>query len=65
MGISTQAQQFAHFLESVHAKASTPGLDLAVVRDVVDTHASASTEPEGVTYAGRGRRRRPRPVGHP
>ncbi|MFD9513385.1 alpha/beta hydrolase fold domain-containing protein [Streptomyces mirabilis] len=51
MGISTEAQQFAQFLESVRAKASTPGLDLAVVRDIVDTHASASTEPEGVTYA--------------
>ena len=35
----------------MRAKASTPGLDLAVVRDIVDTHASASTEPEGVTYA--------------
>ena len=51
MGISTEAQQFAQFLESVRAKASTPGLDLAVVRDIVDTHASASTEPEGVAYA--------------
>lgn len=44
MGISKEAQQFAQFLESVRAKASTPGLDLAVVRDIVDTHASASTE---------------------
>ncbi|MEU8849810.1 alpha/beta hydrolase fold domain-containing protein [Streptomyces sp. NPDC048564] len=51
MGISTAARQFAQFLESVRAKASTPGLDLAVVRDSVDTHVSASTEPEGVTYA--------------
>src|SRR5919106_1730467 len=51
MGISTEAQRFAQFLESVRAKASSPGLDLAVVRDIVDTHASASTEPEGVTYA--------------
>ncbi|MGW7481241.1 hypothetical protein ACWGH8_21880 [Nonomuraea muscovyensis] len=51
MGISSEAQQFAQFLESVPAKASTPGLDLAGARDIVDTHASASTEPEGVTYA--------------
>ncbi|MFE4821624.1 alpha/beta hydrolase [Streptomyces sp. NPDC056704] len=51
MGISTETQQFAQFLESVRAKASPPALDLAVVRDIVDTHASASTEPEGVTYA--------------
>jgi len=27
-----------------------PGLDLAIVRDIVETHL-ASTEPEGVTYA--------------
>lgn len=51
MGISPQAQQFAQFLESVRAKSSVPGLDLAVVRDIVETHHLASTEPEGVTYA--------------
>ncbi|HEX6355236.1 alpha/beta hydrolase [Actinophytocola sp.] len=51
MGISPEAQQFAQFLESVRAKSSTPGLDLAVVRDIVETHHLASTEPEGVTYA--------------
>ena len=28
-----------------------PGLDLAIVRDIVETHHLASTEPEGVTYA--------------
>jgi acetyl esterase/lipase len=51
MGISPQARQFAQFLESVRAKSSTPGLDLAVVRDIVETHHLASTESEGVTYA--------------
>lgn len=51
MGISPEAQQFAQFLESVRAKSSTPGLDLAIVRDIVETHHLASTEPEGVTYA--------------
>ncbi|MEU4233525.1 alpha/beta hydrolase [Nonomuraea sp. NPDC026600] len=51
MGVSTQAQQFAQFLESVSAKSSVPGLDLAIVRDIVETHHLASTEPEGVTYA--------------
>jgi monoterpene epsilon-lactone hydrolase len=51
MGISPQAQQFAQFLESVRTKLSVPGLDLAIVRDIVETHHLASTEPEGVTYA--------------
>jgi monoterpene epsilon-lactone hydrolase len=48
---SPQAQQFAQFLESVRAKTSVPGLDLAVIRDIVETHHLASAEPEGVTYA--------------
>ena len=51
MGISPQAQEFAQFLESVRTKLSVPGLDLAIVRDIVETHHLASTEPEGVTYA--------------
>ncbi len=51
MGVSPEAQQFAQFLASVSAKSSTPGLDLAVVRDIVETNHRASTEPEGVTYA--------------
>jgi monoterpene epsilon-lactone hydrolase len=51
MGISPQAQQFAQFLDSTRAKYSVPGLDQAIVRDIVETHHLASTEPEGVTYA--------------
>ncbi len=51
MGISPEARQFTQFLESVRVKSSTPGLDLAIVRDIVETHHLASTEPEGVTYA--------------
>lgn len=51
MGASPEAQQFAQFLESVSAKSSTPGLDLAIVRDIVDSNHKASAEPEGVTYA--------------
>ena len=51
MGASPEAQQFAQFLGSVSAKASTPGLDLAVIRDIVETNHRASAEPEGVTYA--------------
>ncbi|MFL6077120.1 MAG: hypothetical protein ACJ73S_27310 [Mycobacteriales bacterium] len=48
----SQAQQFGRFLESVRAKSSTPGLDLGILRDIVERHHLASTEPEGVTYAG-------------
>ncbi|MGI5424145.1 alpha/beta hydrolase fold domain-containing protein [Streptomyces sp. CA-179760] len=51
MAVSRQAHEFAEFLAGVSAKASTPGLDLAVVRDIVDSNHKASTEPEGVSYA--------------
>ncbi|MET7690472.1 alpha/beta hydrolase [Streptomyces sp. NPDC005483] len=51
MGVSQEAQEFAEFLAGVSAKSSTPGLDLAVIRDIVDSNHKASTEPEGVTYA--------------
>ncbi|MER5223212.1 alpha/beta hydrolase [Streptomyces flaveus] len=51
MGASQEAHEFAEFLASVSAKSSTPGLDLAVIRDIVDSNHKASTEPEGVTYA--------------
>src|SRR4051812_43877249 len=51
MGVGPEAHQFAEFLASVSAKSATPGLDLAVIRDIVDSNHKASTEPEGVTYA--------------
>ncbi|WP_405522527.1 alpha/beta hydrolase [Streptomyces canus] len=51
MGVSTEANEFAEFLASVSAKSAAPGLDLAVIRDIVDSNHKASTEPEGVTYA--------------
>ncbi|MEU6228441.1 alpha/beta hydrolase [Streptomyces sp. NPDC047042] len=51
MGVSPEAHKFAEFLASVSAKSSTPGLDLAVIRDIVDSNHKASTEPEGVSYA--------------
>ena len=51
MAPSSEARQFAQFLESVRAKSSAPNLGLAVIRDIVETHHLASTEPEGVTYA--------------
>ncbi|WP_105968221.1 alpha/beta hydrolase [Streptomyces geranii] len=51
MGVSKEAHEFADFLASVSAKSATPGLDLGIVRDIVDSNHKASTEPEGVTYA--------------
>lgn len=51
MGVSPEAHEFAEFLAGVSAKSATPGLDLAVIRDIVDSNHKASTEPEGVTYA--------------
>ncbi|GKQ39239.1 alpha/beta hydrolase [Streptomyces sp. A012304] len=51
MGVSPEAQQFAEFLASVSTKSSMPGLDLAVIRDIVDSNHKASAEPEDVTYA--------------
>ena len=38
MGISPEAEQFAQFLGGVTDKTATPGLDIAVIRDVVDAH---------------------------
>nr|WP_235990104.1 alpha/beta hydrolase [Streptomyces ureilyticus] len=43
--------QFTDFLERANAKTAIPGLDLAIVRDIVDSNHKAATEPEGVTYA--------------
>jgi monoterpene epsilon-lactone hydrolase len=51
VAISRQAQEFAQFLDSVRTRLAAPDLDLATVRDIVETHHLASTEPEGVTYA--------------
>jgi hypothetical protein len=34
MGVSPEAHEFAEFLASVSAKSATPGLDLAVIRDI-------------------------------
>jgi monoterpene epsilon-lactone hydrolase len=51
MAVSLEQQQFAEFLERTRAKSSTPGLSIEIIRDIVETHQAASTEPEGVTYA--------------
>ena len=51
MKISPEAEQFAETLGSSTAKTATPGLEMSVIRDVIDaTFQRASTEPEGVTY---------------
>jgi hypothetical protein len=51
MGISQQQHDFAEFQARTSAKSGTPGLDLAVVRDIIDSYQRASAEPEGVSYA--------------
>ncbi|WP_326607928.1 alpha/beta hydrolase [Streptomyces sp. NBC_01800] len=51
MGVRREAHEFAEFLAGVPAKLSVPGLDLAIVRDIVESNHRASKEPEGVTYA--------------
>jgi epsilon-lactone hydrolase len=47
---STQAKEFADFLDALRARFSNPDLDLATVRDIVETMHLAATEPEGVSY---------------
>jgi monoterpene epsilon-lactone hydrolase len=48
---SDQAVQFATFLGALRARFSNPDLDLATVRDIVETMHLATKEPEGVSYA--------------
>jgi epsilon-lactone hydrolase len=47
---STQAKEFADFLDGLRARLSNPTLDLATQRDIVETMHLAATEPEGVSY---------------
>jgi monoterpene epsilon-lactone hydrolase len=47
---SDQAVQFATFLDALRARFSNPDLDLATVRDIVETMHLATKEPEGVSY---------------
>lgn len=51
MAVSRQQHEFAEFQARTSAKSGAPGLDLAVVRDIIDSYQRASTEPEGVSYA--------------
>ena len=48
---STQAKEFANFLDALRARFSNPDLDLATMRDVIETMHLATKEPEGVSYA--------------
>ncbi|OSC25630.1 alpha/beta hydrolase [Mycobacterium vulneris] len=47
---SKQAEQFAEFLGVLSARSSNPDLDLAAVRDIIETMHLAAKEPEGVSY---------------
>jgi hypothetical protein len=64
MGISPEAQQFAQFLGSMSMKAATPGLDLAIVRDIVETNHRVDRARGGHLRRG-GRGRRPQHLVHP
>ena len=44
-------REFAQFYAAVRGRLSDPDLDLATVRDIVETVHIAAKEPEGVTYA--------------
>jgi epsilon-lactone hydrolase len=48
---STQAKEFADFFGELSARSSNPNLDLATVRDIIETMHLATKEPEGVSYA--------------
>jgi epsilon-lactone hydrolase len=45
------AVEFANFLDGLRWRSSNPALDLATVRDVVESIHLATKEPEGVSYA--------------
>jgi len=47
---STQAKEFADFLDALRVRFSNPDLDLATQRDIVETMHLAAKEPEGVSY---------------
>ena len=47
---STQAKEFADFLDELRTRFSKPGLDLSTQRDIVETMHLATKEPEGVSY---------------
>jgi epsilon-lactone hydrolase len=48
---SNESRDFAKFCAAVRDRLSDPHLDLATIRDIVETAHIAAKEPEGVTYA--------------
>ncbi|HEY4797000.1 MAG TPA: alpha/beta hydrolase [Mycobacterium sp.] len=48
---STESREFSQFCGALRERMSDPDLDLATIRDIVETVHIAAKEPEGVTYA--------------
>ncbi|SPM36200.1 Acetyl esterase/lipase [Mycobacterium rhizamassiliense] len=48
---SIESTEFVKFCSAVRERLSDPHLDLATIRDIVETVHTAAKEPEGVTYA--------------
>ena len=48
---SNESRDFSKFCAALRDRLSDPHLDLATVRDIVETVHIAAKEPEGVTYA--------------
>jgi epsilon-lactone hydrolase len=48
---SNESREFSQFCGAVRERLSEPDLDLASIRDIVETVHIAAKEPEGVTYA--------------
>jgi monoterpene epsilon-lactone hydrolase len=48
---SNESRDFAKFCAAVRERLSAPDLDLATIRDIVESVHIAAKEPEGVTYA--------------
>ena len=48
---SSESRAFAQFYAGVRGRLSDPDLDLATIRDIIETVHTATKEPEGVTYA--------------
>jgi monoterpene epsilon-lactone hydrolase len=48
---SNESREFSQFCAAVRKRLSDPHLDLATIRDIVETVHVAAKEPEGVTYA--------------
>jgi epsilon-lactone hydrolase len=47
---SYESREFAQYYAGVRGRLSDPDLDLATIRDIIETVHTATKEPEGVTY---------------